>query len=160
MLPTLTVPPDWVKVGANILVPVPLFVLPLRANVPEIVKVEIEEVIIDVLEPLGATDVKPTFTEAQFIVPSPEIVAAVFDPAALFKVSAPETVRVKLELTERVAAAPVKVTELAAASAVTVMVWPLAIKTTSPATGAEAPAVPPDVADQVAVEFQFPLTTE
>ncbi len=46
-----------------------------------------------------------------------------------------------------------------AASAVMVTVNPPSIKTLSPATGADAPDAPPEVVDQVAVEFQFPLLT-
>jgi hypothetical protein len=66
--------------------------------------------------------VPPTVRDEQDKVPPPEIVAALDVPAALFKVTAFETVRVKVELTERVADAPVKVIEPAAAFAVTVMV--------------------------------------
>ncbi len=36
---------------------------------------------------------------------------------------------------------------------------PSAIKTSSPATGTDAPAEPPEVADQVEVKFQFALAT-
>ena len=94
ILSTLTVPPDCVKVGATILIPEPLSVVPLRANVPEMVKVEIEDVIVDVREPVGATDVRPTATEAHDKVPVPVIVHAVFPPAMLFNVTAPVTFNV------------------------------------------------------------------
>ena len=54
----------------------------------------------------------------------------------------------------------VKLTDAQAAVAVTVTVKPRSIVTTSPATGTEAPAPPPDVADQVAMAFQLPVATE
>ena len=49
---------------------------------------------------------------------------------------------------------------LQAALAVRVTLNPPEIVTSSAATGTEAPAVPPEVADQVVVAFQFPEATE
>lgn len=94
IFPTLIVPPDCVKVGFNILVPLPLSVLPLSANVPEIVKLLIEEVIVDVRELVGRTVVIPTFTDAHDRVPVPVMVAAVLAAAALFNVTASVTFNV------------------------------------------------------------------
>jgi hypothetical protein len=50
--------------------------------------------------------------------------------------------------------------DVAAASATTVIVSPFSIRTASPATGNDAPAVPPALADQVEVAFQLPEATE
>ena len=47
-----------------------------------------------------------------------------------------------------------------AMSASRVTAYPPSIKTASPLTGTEAPDAPPDVADQVLVEFQLPEATE
>ena len=53
-----------------------------------------------------------------------------------------------------------KVIDVQDAFAVTVTVWPPSIVTVSPATGALAPAAPPELADQVVVAFQLPVATE
>ena len=76
-------------------------------------------------------------------------------------VIAPDTVSVIPELiVSEVAVLFVKVIDVQAALAVTVTLKPFSINTTSPATGTEAPAAPPEVADHVEVEFQLPEATE
>jgi hypothetical protein len=56
---------------------------------------------------------------------------------------------------------PFAILKLAPAEAtLTVTVNPPSIKALSPATGALAPGAPPEVADQVALTFQFPVATE
>jgi hypothetical protein len=57
---------------------------------------------------------------------------------------------------------PAEIVREATALVVTfsVTVYPPSIVTASPAPGTDAPAAPPDVADHVAVAFQFPLATE
>lgn len=63
-----------------------------------------------------------------------------------------DDVKVEPELTVRV--------DKIGVFAFSVTVYPLSITTISPVDGTVAPDAPPDVADQVDVEFQFPVATE
>ena len=103
---------------------------------------------------------EPASTEAQTKAPPPVMLQAVALSRLWFSFKAPLSVKVNPEFMVNVAAAPVKVTDAAAASAVTVTLFPLCINTTSPATGALAPAAPAEVAAQVFIEFQSPTATE
>ena len=99
----------------------------LKVKLPEILKLAIVEVILLnalLVNPEG--DSVPTDTEPALSVPLPEIVASASKPPVkCLTDTAPETVRVCPELTVSVPVVPVKVTEPAAASAVTVTVCPV-----------------------------------
>ena len=114
-----------------------------------------------VLAALDTIPESPEFKEPAVSVPVPEIVAAVLVAVAkLFKVTALETVTVIEGFTVRVCALPVKVIDAQAASTVAVIVCPFSMFTISPAVGNARAALPPEVVDQVAVEFQFPVALE
>lgn len=68
--------------------------------------------------------------------------------------------RVFAPMEERVLPAAMVKEPRAAELAFRVTVKPPSIVTATPAPGTEAPGAPPDVADQVAVLFQFPVATE
>ena len=111
---------------------------------------------------VGAFTAEPTVMVTQDKVPPPERVHDELALGSLYNVTVPETVRVNVAFTVRIALAPtaVKVILEHPASAVTVTVHPFSRKTLSPATGKLAPGAPPEVADHVAVEFQLPEATE
>jgi len=95
--------------------------------------------------------------------PAPTASVCIYPVEGLIMVISPETVNVLLPEIETFALELVAlVYEIVAqaAAAVTVTVTPLSMKTSSPATGKDAPEEPPDVADQVPVEFQLPVATE
>ena len=95
------------------------------------------------------------------LVPVAEVIVKLLPATPPPIVVVPDTVKLKaptLRLDAIVKSLMIKVAQ--AAFAVIVTLKPPSIVTTSPATGTEAPAAPPVVADQVAVEFQLPLATE
>ena len=94
-----------------------------------------------------------------FKMPSPT--ATVLVPEGLLMVRVPETDNATPGLMLKVVVAPVpKMIDVHAASALTVTLKPDASVTSSPATGTAAPGAPPEVSDQVAILFQFPVATE
>jgi hypothetical protein len=111
-----------------------------------------------------AVTVPPIVNDEQDKVPAPEIVAALFVPAALFNVTPLDTVKVTDVFTVRVAAAPVKVKLLANAFAVTVTACPLEISTFEVDNGVcPVPAftqLVPLKRDQVLILFQFPVARD
>ena len=77
-------------------------------------------------------------TDAQFIVPDPVIVAAVLNQAVFWRVMPAVTVRITLELTDRLAAlllVSLKAMELIVAFSVTVRLAPGTITAASPENG-------------------------
>ena len=77
-------------------------------------------------------------TDAQFIVPDPVIVAAVLNIAAFWRVMPAVTVRITLELTDRLAAlllVSLKTMDLIVAFSVTVRLAPATITASSPENG-------------------------
>jgi len=85
-------------------------------------------------------------------------------PAVFVKVIAPFTVvrpdTAKLNPPTLSVEPEAMLTFVQAALALTVTVQPPSTYALSAATGAVAPAVPPEVADQVLVAFQLPVATE
>jgi len=92
-----------------------------KVKSPEIVNAEIVEVIVTVrvVATVVGNTPEPRVTEEQLSIPEPAIVAATFAAAALFKVTAPVTVKVTLVIV-KVAAVPVKVNDAIALAGVTV----------------------------------------
>ena len=100
----------------------------------------------------------PTFTEMQFIVPAPSKFDFLSSEAEFCTVipAAPITFRIKPELTISLLSellVLLKVIELITVFVVTVMVWPGAMMTSSPAVGMK----PPGQGALGVVEFQLPL---
>jgi hypothetical protein len=98
--------------------------------------------------------VPPDRTDEQFIVPVPVIVASEVPVAALSSVTPAVTSKVTPAFTVNVLVAPaLKVIELITVFVVTVMLWPGAMITSSPAVGIK----PPGHGAFGVVELQFPL---
>lgn len=119
-----------------------------------------------IVEPESVKPVIPYVSDALLVHVPPAIttVPIVFVPVVLVNTMVPFTVVVPL--TVKLTLETVKVEPLAmeifvqAEVTLTVTFLFPSIKTTSPATGTLAPGPPPEVADHVPVEFQFPVATE
>jgi hypothetical protein len=114
--------------------------------------VRVEVIRVVRLEPEGLT-VLPTLTKAQFIVPKPLIVHALFAEVELFKVIEVVTVRTTLAFTASVPEVLLKEMELQVLLPSTVKVNPAPIIMSSLVEG----IVPPGHGALGVVELQFPL---
>jgi hypothetical protein len=143
---TVTVPLVKVKVA---LFAVVLGLLLLIVRSPEIVKLEMEEVMVVVCALVGVTTM-PTLTDAQYKAPEPWIEQAVVVPAKLFKVTALVTVTIIPLFMLRVADAPVKVIDRQVVVTLPVRVTPFGIATSSVEAGTP-------LGVQVPAVFQLPV---
>ena len=108
----------------------------------------------------GALIFEPTTISLQSNDPDPVTVHNEFDAVCLKRVTVNLTLRVIPELIVRVAVVPVKNMSRQLAAAVTVMVCPFSIYTSSLFPGIVVPGDPPGVDDHVDAEFQLPETME
>ena len=132
---------------------VPVVTVPFIITVPvpiEIISFRLVVVALMVSEP-AVSNPLPTFIVCIY-----PVLGRIIDMSPLtVSVLVPEIVRVALEEMTLVNESDEQL-----AAAVTVTVCPLSIYTTSPATGTDAPDVPPEEADHVEVKFQLPFATE
>ena len=126
---------------------------------PETFSVPVDSVtVVERVEPLF---VPPSDSEAQLSIPAPIFKFEEFPVLGLGIEIAPDTFNLIPELIfNTFGSAASNVMEVQAASILTVTPNPPTRYTLSPATGTDAPEEPPEDADQVDIEFQFPVATE
>lgn len=161
-VPELVLVPDIVTFGIEVAV-VPVNVVPLVEKVcTPVPAMNVVALLVKLLANViaGAADsfhIAPLFrvtAPVKVLVPVAllKFIVPVTDVALFTLMVKPPTVSIERELT---VSDPKE-----AVFALTVTVKPPSIITSSPATGTAAPDAPPDVADHVPVEFQFPVATE